>query len=711
MLALSFDLQAFWDLIGKLHPILVHFPVALITVGGLAEVWAWRQRRGPTPEGVLLIPVGALTALLAAVSGWSFASYEDPSQDLFLHRWGGIGVAALGLLAAYCTRGPYPARAYRPLVFLLIPLTAGVGHLGGELSWGEGYIENAVRRVFQESETEPAARKLTPQEDHFVQVVWPIFQENCVECHGPQKQKGKLRLDDRASAFGKVDVIVPGQPEKSILIELVDLPPGDEFLMPPPEDGEPLNREQVAILRDWIANGAAWPDAPLPNSARTATEQPETGFWLVPSLFRSKIAHAEEWTERDDEEPDGEELFQKVVAPALEKHCTRCHGEEKQKGKLRLDRPTDLFDLEREIPIIVVDQPKESELWHRISTDDEFDRMPPEGERLSPEEQSAVLAWITAGAPWSDVTDLPDDEVTTEPVTPIDTQPADVQDLAILLYRTTLEPVFVDRCQGCHGPQKQDGQFRVDDQKSLLGQIVRGDPGASELFRRVTHPHGHEDHMPKKGRPLTPLEQEALSAWIASGAPFPDRSSSEVQRRNGRPPEHSPGATTDPEIVLTEEQQQTVDRVLEQLSRQGVRGAPLALSGPEIEVSTALVGDPIDDGFFASIRGLEPALVRLDLRRSAITDDGLQQVVDFTQLRTLNLSETSIGDLALDALNTLPHLEVLNLYGTQVTDAGLMKLQKLKSLRRLYLWNTAVTEAGIESLGESLPDLRVFLGD
>ncbi len=711
MLALSFDLQAFWDLIGKLHPLLVHFPVALLTVGGLVEVWAWRKRQGPTPEGVLLIRVGALTALLSAVSGWSFASYDDPSQDLFLHRWGGVGVAALGLLAAYCTRGPYPASAYRPLVFLLIPLTAGVGHLGGELSWGEGYLKNAIREVFQEVETAAPEERLTPDENHFVKVVWPIFQENCVECHGPKKQKGKLRLDDRASAFGKEDVIVPGQPEKSILIEVVDLPPGDEFLMPPPEDGEPLNQEQVAILRDWIANGAAWPDSSLPNSESPATEEPETGFWRVPALFRSKMAHAEESTDRDEEEPDAEELFQKVVAPALEKHCTSCHGEEKQKGKLRLDRPNDLFDQEREIPLIVVDQPEESELWFRISTDDVFSKMPPKGERLSPEEQSAVLAWITAGAPWSEGTDLPDEEAPTEPATPIEPQPTDVQNLAILLYRTTLEPVFVDRCQGCHGPQKQDGQFRVDDQKSLLEQIVRGDPGGSELFRRVTHPPGHEDHMPKEGRPLTPLEQEALSAWIASGAPFPIRTAAAGERGRVRPPEHSPGATTDPEIVLTEEQQQTVDRVLEQLSRQGVRGAPLALSGPEIEVSTALVGDPIDDQIFTSLRGLEPALVRLDLRGSAITDEGLQQLVDFIQLRTLNLSETSIGDLAFNVLNTLPHLEVLNLYGTQITDSGLVQLQKLKSLRRLYLWKTAVTEAGIENLEEALPDLRVFLGD
>ncbi|MDB4461972.1 hypothetical protein N9054_00425, partial [bacterium] len=59
----------------------------------------------------------------------------------------------------------------------------------------------------------------------FTKDVLPILEENCIKCHGPEKQKAKLRLDQRALMLKGGDsglaTIVPGKPEKSLLIEVV----------------------------------------------------------------------------------------------------------------------------------------------------------------------------------------------------------------------------------------------------------------------------------------------------------------------------------------------------------------------------------------------------------------------------------------------------------------------------------------------------------
>jgi hypothetical protein len=94
--------------------------------------------------------------------------------------------------------------------------------------------------------------------------VQPIFARHCYECHGAEKQKGKLRLDERLSALRKGDdaVIVPGKPDQSELYRRILLPKGDEDVMP--NRGELLSRTETDLVRDWIAQGAVWPEGALP---------------------------------------------------------------------------------------------------------------------------------------------------------------------------------------------------------------------------------------------------------------------------------------------------------------------------------------------------------------------------------------------------------------------------------------------------------------
>lgn len=96
----------------------------------------------------------------------------------------------------------------------------------------------------------------TATEINFARDIFPILERSCIECHGPTEDKGDLRLHTQAHAFAADYIIVPGAPEDSELYYLVALPPGDPDIMP--SEGDPLAAEEIALLRQWIEEGAPW---------------------------------------------------------------------------------------------------------------------------------------------------------------------------------------------------------------------------------------------------------------------------------------------------------------------------------------------------------------------------------------------------------------------------------------------------------------------
>ncbi len=97
----------------------------------------------------------------------------------------------------------------------------------------------------------------------FEKDVAPLLSQHCVKCHGEEKQKGKLRLDSKANVAkgGKSGnpVLGGGDVAKSELVRRITLPKGDDDAMPP-EDG-PLPEKAITVFKDWISQGAAWPEA------------------------------------------------------------------------------------------------------------------------------------------------------------------------------------------------------------------------------------------------------------------------------------------------------------------------------------------------------------------------------------------------------------------------------------------------------------------
>jgi len=105
--------------------------------------------------------------------------------------------------------------------------------------------------------------KIPPASDKkglsFEKDIKPIFEKSCFKCHGPEKQKAKLRLDSldaalKGSENGKV--IEPGKSAKSVLVHNIARIGDEDDWMPPEGKGDPLTKEQVGLIRAWIDQGA-----------------------------------------------------------------------------------------------------------------------------------------------------------------------------------------------------------------------------------------------------------------------------------------------------------------------------------------------------------------------------------------------------------------------------------------------------------------------
>ena len=98
--------------------------------------------------------------------------------------------------------------------------------------------------------------------------------------------------------------------------------------------------------------------------------------------------------------------FLKEVRPILAQHCFACHGpdEATRKGKLRLDLKDMAFAAREGKHVIAPGDPDGSLAWERITSDDDDERMPPEGksEPLTAKQIATLKTWIEQGARWED---------------------------------------------------------------------------------------------------------------------------------------------------------------------------------------------------------------------------------------------------------------------------------------------------------------------
>jgi uncharacterized membrane protein len=150
--------QAWLEVLAHLHPLVLHFPLALVIVGALAMLWNWfRGEEGVGDFAYHCIWIGAALAVVASVSGWFLAEGETGEKDLEWHRWFAIGstcaLFVLAIIASLSRNDDRPGMlaATRLLTLVTAGGMAFTGHLGGNMKWGDGFVTEPMGAAIKAS--------------------------------------------------------------------------------------------------------------------------------------------------------------------------------------------------------------------------------------------------------------------------------------------------------------------------------------------------------------------------------------------------------------------------------------------------------------------------------------------------------------------------------------------------------------------------------
>ena len=258
--------RAEWvQFIGRFHPLLVHFPIALFLLVPILEVLGRSTRFAYLRLSVnFVLALATLGATTAAILGWCLGRSGGFSGSLITqHMWGGI---LLSMICWLCwllrTQLSEHGITYAIAVALGVGLVAWTGYRGAQLSLGQNHLTEhmpiGLRNLLGVEESGAASVSSADPNTFYGARIQPIFAAHCVSCHGADKHKGNLRLDSYRSLMrgGKDGVVIrTGNTEGSDLFRRITLPAGQDDFMP--KGKQPLTADQVKVIELWIVAGAS----------------------------------------------------------------------------------------------------------------------------------------------------------------------------------------------------------------------------------------------------------------------------------------------------------------------------------------------------------------------------------------------------------------------------------------------------------------------
>jgi len=274
------------------HNVVLHFPIAFVTMALILEMYSWRWPGPDLPRVIrLVLLLGVGSAAISILFGVMRAADGDYDVKILAsHRIFGF---AVGILIVATTLvhwlayrgGGHPAlrKIYQVLLITNVVSVVVAGHQGGNLTHGSNYlVKNAppvIRELLSSDDDVAPSDASTDEKDRlYVERIQPILQSRCLDCHNAEKQKGGLRLDQRAFALkgGKSGdpAIKPGDPLNSKLIRLVTLPASNDDVMPP-EGKKLLSGDEILDIIRWIQAGASFAEKEAPAAPPTESTKVE----------------------------------------------------------------------------------------------------------------------------------------------------------------------------------------------------------------------------------------------------------------------------------------------------------------------------------------------------------------------------------------------------------------------------------------------------
>ncbi|MGV3503650.1 MAG: c-type cytochrome domain-containing protein [Adhaeribacter sp.] len=254
-------MQHLVEFLGRLHPLVVHLPIGILVLAiCLHFLSRWPRYAALRAVLPVLWFAGALTAVLACGAGFLLVAGGDYAAGAVdTHRLAGLGLTALAILLLVARNRAWPARLQTAAVSALALLLVVTGHFGGNLTHGEDYLSQPLYAMMGQKPAKIARPPVTDINQALVyrDLVEPVLEQKCWQCHSAEKQKGKLRLDTKEFLLqgGKHgEVLAAGSSAKSELYKRLILPEDHDDRMPP--KGKPqLTVEEIALIRWWIDQG------------------------------------------------------------------------------------------------------------------------------------------------------------------------------------------------------------------------------------------------------------------------------------------------------------------------------------------------------------------------------------------------------------------------------------------------------------------------
>ena len=274
----NIQLPAFLEVVGRMHPLLLHFPIVMLFLAALL-FWFPDSLGVNSKIAFKWLLLSALFFTGITVLAGLFLSVEEGyvKEDFENHQWTGLLVFWLGTLWYwFWVKEKLPiAKGFSIVVLALVLAT---GHFGASLTHGEDFL-------FEPLQSDADVPQVSFEEalayDH---VIKPILQQKCISCHKAGKVKGDLRMDEieyilKGGEMGPA-VDLEDLENSQILVHIL-IPLEEEFHMPP--KGKPqLTDTELALIQSWILDSAHF-------DKKLTAYNPESEFF---SLAKENFANA-----------------------------------------------------------------------------------------------------------------------------------------------------------------------------------------------------------------------------------------------------------------------------------------------------------------------------------------------------------------------------------------------------------------------------------